>query len=119
MCSVQAHSKQSAELDQVSMCSVRAHSKQLTEFGHCSSYQHHLQVYCQCHLQVYYQSHLQVYYQSHLQVYCSSLLPTSPISNELNNSVNFSDEVHTETKTCNELIFSDRVFICNLPPPQT
>ena len=40
--------------------------------------------------------------------YSDSDIP--PISDELNNSVNFSDEVHTERKTCNELIFSDEVF---------
>ena len=33
-----------------------------------------------------------------------------PISDELNNSVNFSDEEYTETKTCNELMFSDEVI---------
>ena len=31
-------------------------------------------------------------------------------SDEVNNSVNFSDEVHNETQTRNEFIFSDEVF---------
>ena len=32
------------------------------------------------------------------------------VSDEVNNSFNFSDEVHTETQTQNEFIFSDEVF---------
>ena len=33
-----------------------------------------------------------------------------PYSDEVNNLVNFSDEVHTETQTRNEFVFSDEVF---------
>ena len=35
-----------------------------------------------------------------------------PVSDEVNNLVNFSDEVHTETQSRNEFIFSDEVFMC-------
>ena len=42
-----------------------------------------------------------------------------PISDELNNSVTFSDEVHTETQSHNELIFSDKVFRFRYTPQPT
>ena len=38
---------------------------------------------------------------------------TTQVSDEVNNSVNFSDEVHTETQSWNEFIFSDEVFMCS------
>ena len=36
-----------------------------------------------------------------------------PVSDEVNNSLNFSDEVHTEAQSWNEFIFSDEVFMCS------